>query len=65
MRYVYILRSLSQSDQEYIGATSDLKRRITDLNNGNSYHTAKFMPWELLWYGAFRDKEDALALKNI
>ena len=65
MWYVYILRGLSHPDQEYIGATSDLKRRVTDHNNGSSYHTAKFLPWELLWYCAFRDKEDALRLKNI
>jgi putative endonuclease len=28
MWYVYIIRSLEFPDQEYVGATEDLKRRI-------------------------------------
>jgi len=41
MWYVCILRSIGSPDQEYTGATADLKRRMTDHNAGKSTHTAK------------------------
>ncbi len=48
MWYVYIIRSIEFPDQEYIGATEDLKRRIPEHNAGKSAHTAKFKPWQLV-----------------
>jgi hypothetical protein len=42
--YVYIIRSIDFPEQEYIGATADLKRRLSELNAGKSTHTAKFEP---------------------
>src|ERR1700737_153958 len=47
MWYVYIIRSINFPEQEYIGATSDLKRRLPEHNAGKSSHTSKFKPWEL------------------
>ena len=64
MWYVYIIRSINWPDQEYIGATENLKRRLPDHNAGKSTHTAKFKPWELVWYCAFRDKYRALAFEK-
>ncbi len=64
MWYVYILRSLSSPEQEYIGAAQDLKQRLTEHNAGKSTHTAKFMPWEMLWYCAFSDKYKALEFEK-
>ena len=60
MWYVYILRSVSSPDQDYTGATEDLKRRFAEHNSGKSPHTSKFMPWDLAWYCAFPDKHQAL-----
>ena len=60
MWYVYIIRSVDFPDQNYTGATADLKQRMIDHNSGKSKHTAKFAPWELLWYSAFPDKYKAL-----
>jgi putative endonuclease len=60
MWYVYIIRSLNFPEQEYIGATADLKRRLPEHNAGKSTHTAKFKPWKLTWYCAFPDKYRAL-----
>ena len=60
MWYVYILRSTEFPDQEYVGVTEDLKRRILEHNAGKSKHTAKFKPWKLIWYCAFSDKHKAL-----
>lgn len=63
MWYVYIIRSVDFPEQEYTGATSDLKRRIAEHNAGRSSHTAKYMPWQLVWYCAFPDKQRALAFE--
>jgi putative endonuclease len=51
MWYVYIIRSVAFPDQEYVGATADLKQRFADL------------PWTLIWYCAFPDKQMALAFE--
>ncbi len=64
MWYVYIIRSLSSPDQEYTGATSNLKKRVADHNASKSPHTSKYAPWELVWYCAFRDKIAALTFEK-
>jgi putative endonuclease len=64
MWYVYIIRSVGHSDQEYTGATENLKQRIGDHNAGKSAHTAKYKPWKLLWYSAFPDKMTALEFEK-
>src|SRR5579859_4904220 len=64
MWYVYIIRSVNFPDQEYIGATADLKRRLPEHNAGKSTHTAKFKPWVLVWYCAFPDKHKALEFEK-
>jgi predicted GIY-YIG superfamily endonuclease len=51
MWYVYIIRSINFPDQEYIGATADLKRRLPEHNSG-------------MWYCAFPDKYKALAFEK-
>lgn len=60
MWYVYILRSLAAPEHEYVGFTSDLRRRLRDHNSGKSKHTAKYKPWNIVWYCAYRDKQKAL-----
>jgi len=62
--YVYIIRSITCPEREYTGATANLKQRLYDHNVGKSAHTAKFIPWELVWYGAFRSKYSALAFER-
>ena len=64
MWYVYIIRSVDFPEQEYTGATADLKRRMSDHNSGKSTHTAKFKPWQLIWYCAFPDKYAALEFEK-
>ncbi|MGJ4940930.1 GIY-YIG nuclease family protein [Bradyrhizobium sp. HKCCYLS1011] len=63
MWYVYIIRSVAFPDQEYVGATANLRQRLPDHNAGRSPHTAKFRPWTLVWYCAFPDKQRALAFE--
>jgi putative endonuclease len=64
MWYVHIIRSINSPDQEYTGASSDLKQIIADHNSGKSTHTAKFAPWELAGYCAFPDKYKALEFEK-
>ena len=64
MWYVYILRSLSSPDQEYIGATEDITSRLASHNAGKSTHTSKYIPWELLWSCHFSDKYKALEFEK-
>jgi predicted GIY-YIG superfamily endonuclease len=64
MWYVYIIRSVESPDQEYTGASEDLRQRIADHNAGKSSHTAKYKPWKLLSYSAFPDKMTALEFEK-
>ncbi|MGY4304980.1 putative endonuclease [Bradyrhizobium sp. USDA 4369] len=63
MWYVYIIRSVTFPNQEYVGTTADLRQRLKDHNAGRSAHTSKFMPWTLALYCAFPDKQRALAFE--
>jgi putative endonuclease len=64
MWYVYIIRSISFPDQEYTGASSDLKQRFKVHKAGKSPHTSKYVPWTLEWYCAFPEKEKALQFEK-
>lgn len=59
MYYVYLLRSLADPKQTYIGFTEDLKARLMVHNRGGSKHTSKYVPWELVTYHAFSDRKRA------
>lgn len=59
MFYVYLIGSLSSTEQRYVGMTTDLKRRLHEHNDGKSYHTSKFKPWRLVTYVAFSDRAKA------
>lgn len=58
--YVYILQSISEPAQKYIGFSENIRTRLFDHNNGRSVHTASFRPWKLKAYFAFDDKLTAL-----
>jgi len=60
MHYVYMLRSVVDSDQTYVGYTADLKSRLLTHNAGGSQHTAKHRPWTLETYLAFSGKPQAV-----
>jgi putative endonuclease len=64
MYYVYLIRSISFPDQTYIGYTTDLNTRLTSHNNGQSKHTAKCKPWELVTYTAFNEQSKALSFEK-
>ena len=64
MFYVYLLRSVSEPNQTYIGLTSDLKTRLAKHNEGGSPHTAKHRPWKLVNYIAFQDRSRAAGFES-
>lgn len=62
--YVYILKSVKDPTQTYIGYTEDLKQRFKAHNSGSVSHTKKFIPWKLETYTAFSDKYLALKFEK-
>jgi len=63
MHYVYLLRSQSSPKQTYVGCASDLKERLEVHNAGDSPHTSKYVPWQLVTYMAFSSKEQAYSFE--
>ena len=63
MHSVYLLRSLSSPDETYVGRTSDLRRRLSEHDSGDSPHTAKFRPWRCEAVVLFRDRLRAEAFE--
>lgn len=59
MRYVYLLQSLADPTQRYIGSTSDLNRRLKEHNEGKSPHTSKYCPWKIKVATRFEDNAKA------
>ena len=64
MYYTYILHSLSHPEQYYTGFTSDLVARLARHNKGDVPHTAKFVPWEVEAYFAFKTEKTAQAFER-
>jgi len=64
MTYVYVLESVHDRSQRYVGLTPDLKQRFADHNTGRSPHTRKHKPWNLVAYTAFADEPTAVAFER-
>ena len=61
MHYVYVLKSQKyRSIKIYIGSTSDLVKRVKQHNSSETKSTRFGIPWKLVYYEAFLNKEDAL-----
>ena len=64
MRYVYLIQSIENPVQRYVGITSDLKGRLKAHNEGRSPHTSKYKPWKLITYLAFSDESKAVEFER-
>jgi predicted GIY-YIG superfamily endonuclease len=64
MFYVYLLGSIPNPKQTYIGFTEDLKTRLQAHNHGQSPHTSKYKLWNLITYLSFNDKARALSFEK-
>ncbi len=58
MYYCYILLS-SKSHIFYFGSAKDLELRIRQHNTGEVKSTKSYIPWKLVWYGAFGTEIEA------
>lgn len=59
MFYFYILRSL-KNGKLYLGQTTDLKERARSHNAGENKATKPNIPYELIFYSAFKNEKDAI-----
>ena len=50
MKYVYVLRSVGRPEKTYIGVTKNPNGRLKDHNEGKCRYTAKFRPWEIVYF---------------
>ena len=58
MFYVYVLQS--ESDEGlYIGFSANLRQRLAQHEAGESLATAHRRPWQLIYYEAYRLRQDA------
>ena len=64
MKYVYLIQSISHPEQRYVGLTSNLENRLTAHNHGQSPHTSRFRPWQLVTFTAFIDEAKAAAFEK-
>ena len=60
--YVYILEN--KEEQQYVGSTQDVKKRLIKHNHGEVLHTSKFKPWELKFVCSFPTKKQALVFEK-
>ncbi len=58
MFYTYILRS-KKNGRFYTGYTNDLRKRFNEHNEGKSTYTKTRGPYELIYYDACLNEEDA------
>ena len=58
--YVYVLQS-KKDNNWYTGKTHDLRERFREHNSGLVYSTTKRRPFDLIYYEACIDEDDASA----
>jgi len=57
--YVYVLKSIKQRDELYVGYTVDLIKRLKEHNRGLNFSTKPYLPWQLIHYEAYLSETDA------
>ncbi|GEM_PF-257117 len=57
--YVYVLQS-KKNGNIYVGYTMDLRKRLQEHNRKLNFSTKPHVPWELIHYESYRNKEDAM-----
>lgn len=62
--YVYLLRSLKNPNQTYIGHTDNLQERLETHNSGGSIRTSTYRPWELITSISFNNLNQAIAFEK-
>jgi putative endonuclease len=60
LRFVYVIRSQADPARHYVGATSDVAGRLAAHNRGQSAHSRKYVPWQLVVAIEFASVQAAL-----
>ena len=63
MFFMYILKS-KKNNQLYIGHTSDINKRFKEHNSGLVKSTKPYMPYQCMYYEAYRSKRDAVTREH-
>ena len=58
MFYVYILKSLKDNNL-YTGSTNNLEKRLKEHNEGKVFSTKPRLPFEIIYYEAYKSESDA------
>ena len=58
MFYTYVIKS-RKGKRFYTGTTNDLRKRLKQHNEGRSTWTKGHTPWDLIYYEACLNEEDA------
>ena len=64
MKYVYLLESLSNPSEHYVGLTQNLKERLAAHNCGKCSHPSKRAPWRIVVATYFADDEKAIEFER-
>ncbi len=59
MHYVYAIQG-KKNKKIYIGYTNDLRKRFKMHNLGKVFSTQPYKPFDLIYYEAYRNKNDAV-----
>ena len=62
--FVYLIQSVSNPTQWYVGFTEDLDARLQAHNAGDSTHTSKSRPWRYVATVGFDTKMKAVAFER-
>ncbi len=64
MYYVYLIESIKNHKQTYIGYTNNLEQRLEKHNTGASKYTSDDRPWRLVTYICFSNQSKALKFEK-
>ncbi len=57
--FVYVLES-ELDGRLYKGQTSDIEKRLIEHNSGKTKSTKGYKPWKLVYFEAFKTREEAV-----
>ena len=57
--YVYVIESINNAKNLYIGFTYNLRKRIIEHNKGLNFSTKPYAPWKVIFYEAYLNEKDA------
>jgi putative endonuclease len=63
MFFMYILKSI-KTERLYIGFANDINRRLKEHNSGLVKSTKPYMPYQCVYYEAYRSKQDAVTREH-